>query len=99
MSKKNNRHTAANYHNFTLERERVNQLKKDKKAKKTNDKLAAGGKVKKTAHKGIRLRKGVRVRGIRITDAESKQEARKLLAAEQAMQGMEVDEWEEVEEP
>ena len=35
------------------------------------------------------------LQGIKITDADSKKKARQLLAAEQAMQSMDVDEWEE----
>ena len=35
------------------------------------------------------------LQGIKVTDAESKQKVRDLLAAEQAMKSMDVDEWEE----
>ena len=38
------------------------------------------------------------LQGIKITDAESKKKARELLAAEQAIRSMDIDEWEEVSE-
>ena len=42
--------------------EKANALKRDNKAKKQALKLAAGAKVKKVVHKGIRIKKGVRVK-------------------------------------
>ncbi|KAK9790140.1 hypothetical protein WJX73_007398 [Symbiochloris irregularis] len=99
MSRKNNQTTRKNAHKFALEREKTNQLKREAKAKKTAHKLAAAGNVKKTTNKnkskGIRLKKGVTVKGIKITDADSKKRAKALLKAQQAMEAMDVNEWEE----
>ena len=45
----------------------------------------------KTKRKGIRVKKGVRVKGIKVTDAASKRKVRRLLAAQQALREMQVE--------
>ena len=49
----------------SLAGERANALKKEKKAAKTAERLAAAAPVKKAKSKGIRIRKGVRVKARR----------------------------------
>eukprot|EP00877_Chromochloris_zofingiensis_P005883 jgi/Chrzof1/1548/Cz10g12020.t1 len=53
--------------------------------------MAAGGVEKLRKQKGIRIRKGVRIKGIKITDSDSKKAALQRLKAEQAMRLMEVE--------
>ena len=68
--------------------------KAEKKAEKQPDKHAAKLGVApavKTKRKGIRVKKGVRVKGIKVTDAASKRKVRRLLAAQQALREMQVE--------
>ncbi len=62
MSKKNKKSTRRNAHLADLEREKQAAIKKHSKAVKTEKKIAATNKVKKTKVKGIRIRKGIRVK-------------------------------------
>lgn len=94
MSKKNKLSTRKNSHSHILEREKADQLKRQTKAKKIDKKVNKAkkdGKVVKNKFKGIRIKKGVRIKGIKVTDADSKKKAIKLLKAEQAMREMDVD--------
>ncbi|KAG2436157.1 hypothetical protein HYH02_011661 [Chlamydomonas schloesseri] len=76
MSKKNNKGTKRKAHDFDLQREKAEAEKRAAKlAKKQN---AGVKKVKKS--KGVRIRKGVVLKGIKVVDAESKQKVRKELA-------------------
>ena len=68
--------------------------KAEKKAEKQPDKHAAKLGVApalKTKRKGIRVKKGVRVKGIKVTDAASKRKVCRLLAAQQALREMQVE--------
>ncbi|DBB04880.1 TPA: hypothetical protein ACH3X3_010166 [Trebouxia sp. C0006] len=94
MSKKNKLSTRKNSHSHILEREKADQLKRTAKANKTNKKVTKAKKEGKTVRnkfKGIRIKKGVRIKGIKVTDADSKKKAIKLLKAEQAMKQMDID--------
>lgn len=94
MSKKNKLSTRKNSHSHILEREKADQLKKTHKAQKTNTKVSSAkkeGKPIKNKFKGIKIKKGVRIKGIKITDADSKKKALKVLKAEQAMKQMDID--------
>ncbi|KAL3161475.1 hypothetical protein ABBQ32_010356 [Trebouxia sp. C0010 RCD-2024] len=94
MSKKNKLSTRKNSHSHILEREKADQLKRTAKAHKTDRKVSKAnkdGKVVKRKFKGIRIRKGVRIKGIKVTDADSKKKALKVLKAEQAMREMDID--------
>ncbi|KAK9861063.1 hypothetical protein WJX84_001853 [Apatococcus fuscideae] len=89
MSKKNNKTTQRNQHAFDLRREKEAIQKKNKAQTKHSKKSSPGKAVTKTKNKGFRIKKGVIIKGIRIKDAASKQKARELLAAEQALRVME----------
>ncbi|KAK9828824.1 hypothetical protein WJX72_002274 [[Myrmecia] bisecta] len=100
MSKKNNLNTRKKQHKFDLEREKAaaieKQRKQEKKARqqKADSKLAASGNIKKGSkaqRRGFRIKKGVTIKGIKITDAASKKKALQVLAAEQAMREMDVE--------
>jgi len=47
--------------------------------------------VGKKKHKGLRLRKGARIRGIKVEDADSRKKVLKLLKAEAAMRAAAMD--------
>ncbi|KAJ9518039.1 hypothetical protein QJQ45_004287 [Haematococcus lacustris] len=66
---------------------------------KTQEKLALKGITKKPVkRKAIRIRKGVRVKGVVIKDSETKRKARKLLAASAAAK-MDVDQAQQSAKP
>lgn len=67
------------------------QKKSEKKAAKQAAKLGAAPAATKPKRKGFRIKKGVRVKGIKVTDAASKKKIKKILAAEQALREMDVD--------
>ncbi|WIA16372.1 hypothetical protein OEZ85_013068 [Tetradesmus obliquus] len=94
MSKKNNKKIIArkHAHDLKLEKEAQEKLKKqqEKAQRKKERQLAATGVVK-TKRKGLRIRKGVRVKGIKVVDADSKKAVLNLLKQEQAEKLMEVD--------
>eukprot|EP00879_Flechtneria_rotunda_P008099 GHRR01008483.1.p1 GENE.GHRR01008483.1~~GHRR01008483.1.p1 ORF type:complete len:141 (+),score=61.35 GHRR01008483.1:122-544(+) len=94
MSKKNNRKIIARKHAHDLQCEKEAQQKLARKQQKIERKkerqLAATGAVA-TKQKGLRLRKGAKVKGIKVTDAESKRKVLELLKAEQAAKHMDVD--------
>ncbi|GFR49040.1 hypothetical protein Agub_g11064 [Astrephomene gubernaculifera] len=76
MSKKNNKSTKRKAHEFDLQREKAEA---DERAKKLAKKQNAGvQKVKK--NKGVRIRKGVVVKGIKVVDAETKSKVKSVLA-------------------
>ena len=93
MSKKNSKATRARIHAADLAKERALAAKKQTKQLKTAAKAArtqvagASGGIKKKV-KGIRVKKGVRIKGIKVVDSESKKAALaalKAAAAENAM--------------
>lgn len=90
MSKKNKLSTRRNAHAFDLEREKKHADAVKKKQEKKAAKAAKGGVVKKKS-KGIRVRKGVKIKGIKVTDSDSKKKVLQLLKAEEAMRHMEVE--------
>ncbi|KAL6770058.1 hypothetical protein ACKKBG_A33435 [Auxenochlorella protothecoides x Auxenochlorella symbiontica] len=97
MSKKNNLTTRQNAHKFALEREKAEREKREKKKEKVvtkAQKAPVEGKAiaKKSKFKGVRIKRNRTIRGIKIKDAESRQKVREVLAAEQAMKEMAVDE-------
>ncbi|GIL83099.1 hypothetical protein Vretimale_11409 [Volvox reticuliferus] len=76
MSKKNNKGTKRKAHDFDLQREKAEAEKRAAKlAKKQN---AGVKKVKK--NKGVRIRKGVVIKGIKVVDAESKAKVKSVIA-------------------
>lgn len=94
MSKKNNKSTKKRAHSFALRREaddaakrKVTQEKKAAKAMKNPGVKKAQPKKKK----GLRIRKNVVIRGVKVKDAETKKKVKKILAAEAAMREMQVD--------
>eukprot|EP01026_Neomeris_dumetosa_P060092 TRINITY_DN5647_c0_g1_i1.p3 TRINITY_DN5647_c0_g1~~TRINITY_DN5647_c0_g1_i1.p3 ORF type:complete len:106 (-),score=28.04 TRINITY_DN5647_c0_g1_i1:49-366(-) len=105
MSKKNNQKKKKELYKADLERDKQLQLKKKKADEKFQRLLAVNPKMqiqkKKTKRKGIRVRRGMRIRGIKIVDKESKEAVLQKLKAEQAMKMMvdekEDEEWEEME--
>eukprot|EP00775_Hariotina_reticulata_P003953 gene3952-4206_t len=94
MSKKNNRKIIARKHAHDLALEKAAKEKAQKAQQKSERKkerqLAATGAVK-TKRKGLKLKKGFRVKGIKITDADSKKRVLQILKREQAAQVMEVE--------
>ncbi|KAF8065584.1 hypothetical protein HT031_003185 [Scenedesmus sp. PABB004] len=94
MSKKNNRAIMARKHAHDLALEKAAreaaQRKQAKADRKKARQLAATGEVK-TKRKGLRIRKGVKIRGIKITDSESKRRALELLQSEQAAKVMDAE--------
>ncbi|CAK0782863.1 hypothetical protein CVIRNUC_006058 [Coccomyxa viridis] len=102
MSKKNKKSTKRAQHDFDVQREKLEVVKKQLKVQKKQQKVVASKDTpkKKLKQKGIRIRKGVRIRGIKITDAASKKKARDTLEAEAALRKMDVEsnlDWEEAE--
>lgn len=92
MSKKNNKTTKRNVHNVDIQREKEANAAKQKKAEKKRAALATkGGATLKKKVKGVRIRKGVTIKGIKVVDSESKKKLKKLLKARAAMNEMEVD--------
>ncbi|KAF6251223.1 hypothetical protein COO60DRAFT_1702446 [Scenedesmus sp. NREL 46B-D3] len=94
MSKKNNKKIIArkHAHDLKLEKEARDKLQKQQeKAQRKKDRQLAATGVVKTKRKGLRIRKGVRVKGIKVVDAESKRRVLDLLKQEQAEKLMEVD--------
>ncbi|KXZ54534.1 hypothetical protein GPECTOR_4g599 [Gonium pectorale] len=90
MSKKNNKSTKRKAHDFDLQREKQEAEKRAKKLAKTQQ--AGVQKVKKS--KGVRIRKGVTVKGIKVVDAETKSKVKAVLAKAakaKAKSRMEVD--------
>ncbi|GLC48241.1 hypothetical protein PLESTB_000074400 [Pleodorina starrii] len=76
MSKKNNKGTKRKAHDFDLQREKEEA---EKRAKKLLKKQNAGvQKVKK--NKGVRIRKNVVIKGIKVVDAESKAKVKAVVA-------------------
>jgi len=67
------------------------QKKSEKKAAKQAAKLGAAPAATKAKRKGFRIKKGVRIKGIKVTDAASKKKVKQILAAEQALREMDVD--------
>lgn len=89
MSKKNNKHTRANRRTFDLEREKREAEAKMLKLQKKAMKPEAGKKVK-----GVRVRKGVVIKGIKVVDSDSKKKVVRILkkrAAAKAASAMAVD--------
>ncbi|CAL5220317.1 g2306 [Coccomyxa viridis] len=98
MSKKNKKSTKRAQHAFDVQRERLEVVKKQLKVQKKQQKATPVKDSPKKKLKGIRIRKGVRIRGIKITDAASKKKARDTLEAEAALRKMDVEsnvDWEE----
>lgn len=57
--------------------------KKQKEERRLQEKLNKGGLKQKTAKKkGIRIRKGVQIRGIKVVDSETKQAVKRKLQEE-----------------
>ncbi|EFJ52052.1 hypothetical protein VOLCADRAFT_87197 [Volvox carteri f. nagariensis] len=76
MSKKNNKGTKRKAHEFDLQREKAEA---EKRASKLAKKHQAGVKKLKK-NKGVRIRKGVVIKGIKVVDAESKAKVKSVLA-------------------
>ncbi|BDA45786.1 hypothetical protein COCOBI_07-5730 [Coccomyxa sp. Obi] len=98
MSKKNKKSTQRARHANDLQREKLEVVKKQLKVQKKEKKQAVSPAKPKKKLKGIRIRKGARVKGIKIVDAASKKKALEALAAEQELRRMEVESnagWEE----
>uniref|UniRef100_A0A7S0WYW1 Uncharacterized protein n=1 Tax=Chlamydomonas leiostraca TaxID=1034604 RepID=A0A7S0WYW1_9CHLO len=92
MSKKNKKSTRRNLHTFDIEREKAEAEKRQKEQEKKTLALASKGIEKPTKKsKKLRLRKGVRVRGVVVKDAATRKKAMKLVAQEKAMKLMEVE--------
>ena len=72
--------------------ETLNIMKKLELDSKRPRAVASLGATKKPQmkRKGVRLRKNSVVRGIKITDSESKKKVREILAAEEAMKESEI---------
>ncbi|GAB4821294.1 hypothetical protein N2152v2_008340 [Parachlorella kessleri] len=100
MSKKNNKHTRQRHLEAAKEREKEALLKRQDKLQKrkaddSKKDTSLGVKAtatKKTKKKAIRIKKNVVIRGIKVRDAESKKKVKEVLAAEEAMREMMVDE-------
>uniref|UniRef100_A0A7S0UIA3 Uncharacterized protein n=1 Tax=Polytomella parva TaxID=51329 RepID=A0A7S0UIA3_9CHLO len=94
MSKKNNKGTKRRQHTFDLQREKeLLQLQKVKQDKKEQSICARGG-ITKVKSKGFRLRKGAVIKGIKVTDSESKKKIKLLVkksAAKAVQFGMDMD--------
>ena len=76
MSKKNDKGAKRRAHDFDVQREKEEA---EKRAIKLAKKQKAGiQKVKKS--KGVRIRKGVVIKGIKVTDAESKSKVKAMVA-------------------
>ncbi|KAL4444659.1 hypothetical protein ABPG77_002476 [Micractinium sp. CCAP 211/92] len=99
MSKKNNQATRRNMHAARLAKEKEEAEKRKAKQEHKATRLAAAERVgvqapkrlKKKAKKGVRIKKHVVVRGVKVTDAESKRKIKEMLAAEEAMRAMMMD--------
>lgn len=94
MSKKNNLKTRKNAHDYALQREkdleqkRVAKQERKKQARESKMSVDGGTKKTKKKTKGIRLKKNVVFRGIKIKDAASKQKVKEMIK-EQV--GMDID--------
>ncbi|KAK9904339.1 hypothetical protein WJX75_009624 [Coccomyxa subellipsoidea] len=98
MSKKNKKSTQRKRHAHDLQREKLDVVKRQLKVQKKEKKQTISQAKPKKKLKGIRIRKGAHVKGIKIVDAASKKKAREALAAEQELRRMEVEStagWEE----
>lgn len=99
MSKKNNQATRRNLHAARLAKEKEEAEKRKAKQEHKAARLAAADRMgvqapkrlKKKAKKGVRIKKHVVVRGVKVTDAESKRKIKEMLAAEEAMRDMMMD--------
>ncbi|PSC68966.1 OTU domain-containing protein isoform X1 [Micractinium conductrix] len=99
MSKKNNQGTRRNMHAARLAREKEDAENRAAKAAHKAQRLAAAEQIgvaapkrlKRKAKKGVRIKKHVVVRGVKVTDAESKKKIKEMLAAEEAMKAMMMD--------
>uniref|UniRef100_A0A7S3R983 Uncharacterized protein n=1 Tax=Dunaliella tertiolecta TaxID=3047 RepID=A0A7S3R983_DUNTE len=89
MSKKNSLAQKRKRHEYDMRCEKEAAEKKQKASLKKAEKKIDKPLKKKT--KSIRIRRGVKLRGIKVKDADSKKKVRKLLAQEQAMK-MAIDE-------
>lgn len=87
MSKKNNLGTRKRIHDADLRKEKEDREKREAIQKKKQVALKAGGVQKEKKRKAIRIRKGVKIMGVKIKDADSKKKAIKLMktAAAQKM--------------
>ena len=79
MSKKNNLGTRKRIHDADLRKEKEDRAKREAIQKKKQEALKAGGIQKEKKTKAIRIRKGVKIMGVKIKDAESKKKAIKLM--------------------
>lgn len=86
MSKKNNKATKRKAHEFDIQREKQEA---EQRAKKLEKKQKNG--VQKKTGKGVRIRKGVVLKGIKVVDSESKKKVKKIIAKMAATKHMEVD--------
>ncbi|PRW45646.1 OTU domain-containing protein isoform X1 [Chlorella sorokiniana] len=99
MSKKNNQQTRQRMHAARLEKEKEDAAKRDAKLAKKQQRLkaaesmgvAAPKRLKRKQKKGVRIKKHVVIRGVKITDAESKRKVKEMLAAEEAMKDLMMD--------
>lgn len=95
MSKKNSLKKRRSVHeaDLQLERQAKEELakKREKKAKKTEREERKGVVKPKHKKKAIKLRKGIKIRGIKVVDSESRKKVRHVLAAEAALRRMEVE--------
>ncbi|KAK3246616.1 hypothetical protein CYMTET_43854 [Cymbomonas tetramitiformis] len=85
MSKKNNLSTRVRYHNFDKEREAAAEKKKVAKAKKTIEKKrtkSMAGTSKPKLKNGIKIKRKVAIRGIKIRTAEDKERVKDILKQE-----------------
>jgi hypothetical protein len=95
MSKKNCKATRRRTHATDLAKERELKAKRDKTAQKRAAAAQRKGVPPKTKVKAIRVRKGVRIKGIKVVDAESKKAARQAIAEGKREAAMDADEWRE----
>mmetsp|Transcript_5481 Transcript_5481/g.14258 ORF Transcript_5481/g.14258 Transcript_5481/m.14258 type:complete len:94 (+) Transcript_5481:255-536(+) len=93
MSKKNKLSTRRRQHKADLEKEKADAIKKRQKADKKLQKNMSTELAKKAVFKkkkGIKLRKNMTIRGIKVVDSESRQAALAALQ-EEAENKMEQD--------
>mmetsp|Transcript_22257 Transcript_22257/g.26746 ORF Transcript_22257/g.26746 Transcript_22257/m.26746 type:complete len:94 (+) Transcript_22257:130-411(+) len=87
MSKKNKLSTRKKLHTADLEREKARQtaktLKANAKIEKKKNTMTDVNMTKKKKTKGLKLRKNVVVKGIRIRSAADKEKIRELIAEEE----------------
>eukprot|EP01023_Acetabularia_acetabulum_P066110 TRINITY_DN8865_c0_g2_i1.p2 TRINITY_DN8865_c0_g2~~TRINITY_DN8865_c0_g2_i1.p2 ORF type:complete len:104 (-),score=17.29 TRINITY_DN8865_c0_g2_i1:213-524(-) len=102
MSRKNCQKRKREQHQADLERDKLIQKQRQKAQDKTLKRLAITKQLtkKKKKTKGVRVKRGMRIRGIRVVDKESKNAVLQKLKEEQAMKMLvdEEEEWEEVME-